>query len=564
MQSYTLPPRLANPPSSPTHASTFHSAGDGASNTPFLYSPLSPLTPGSPTFPDGLVTPLWVTKHQNLVPAVFINFLPLTSDPNMSSLRDNQLKIEINSLKKEWVESGYKTRFVVVLLCEDGGFPDDADERVAGIRRATNLDPKSIFVLPPDPVQSELRQFVKSLFGSLQSPCVEYYRDLSKHARRKRNRGSIPPPTAPPTSGTSQTLSLQGWNVRYEFKLGIFAEFRQEMDAACRNYESAYEGLFGEEVFESIAGWSPRFNDARLLADTLAIRIIRCLLWTGQTTLAARAWVDHKNRIRDIIDRRGKGTDNYGWESWEARWFTLMAQIMTRAELPSFSLPDHADTPSNQPALIFAPPEKAIPIGERIFPWEMLHHQGYWYDLSAKHSILRRVLAQQMPEEDRLPPGQSPASQIANKSYLYDTYLAPEPHVEFPLSGQSGFDHSSLIVSSLEHSIDQFSRRQQIRKTERLKLELGKEYTRARAWQEGFDVLRPLWPILTWRNGGWWELMEEFGWALRECALNLREAETVLQVDYELFNKGERSGLLCSGLELIFHDSIHPATGMAL
>lgn len=457
----------------------------------------------------------------------------------MSSLRDNQLKIEINSLKKEWAESGYKTRFVVVLLCEDGGFQDDVDERVGGIRRATNLDPKSIFILPPDPIQTELRQFVKSLFGSLQSPCVEYYRDLSKHARRKRNRGSIPPPSAPPTSGTSQTLSLQGWNVRYEFKLGIFAEFRQEMDAACRNYESAYEGLFGEEVFESIAGWSPRFNDARLLADTLAIRIIRCLLWTGQTTLAARAWVDHKNRIGDIVDRRGKGTNNYGWESWEARWFTLMAQLMTRAELPSFSLPEHIDTPADQAGLIFAPPEKAIPIGERIFPWEMLHHQGYWYDLSAKHSIFRRALAQKMPEEDRLPPGELPASQIASQSYLYDTYLAPEPHVEFPLSGKSGFDHSSLIVSALEQSIEQFSRRQQFRKTERLKLELGKEYIRVGAWQQGFDVLRPLWRILSWRNGGWWELMEEFGWALRECALNIQDGETILQVDWELLNKGE-------------------------
>lgn len=538
MQSYTLPPRLANPPSSPAHTSTFNGTGDGTSNAPFLYSPLSPLTPGSPTFPDGLMTPLWVTKHQEIVPAVFINFLPLTADPNMSSLRDNQLKIEINSLKKEWVESGYKTRFVVVLLCEDGGFSDDVNERVAGIRRATNLDPKSIFVLPPDPVQTELRQFVKSLLSSLQSPCVEYYRDLSKHARRKRNRGSIPPPTAPPTSGTSQTLSLQGWNVRYEFKLGIFAEFRQEMDAACRNYESAYEGLFGEEVFESIAGWSPRFDDARLLADTLAIRIIRCQLWTGQTTLATRTWIDHKNRIQEIVDRRGKGTNNYGWESWEARWFTLMAQIMTRAELPSFSLPGGDDT-ADQPGLIFSPPEKAIPIGERVFPWEMLHHQGYWYDLSAKHSILRRVLAQQIPEEDRLPPGELPASQIANRAYLYDTYLAPEPHVEFPIPGKTGFDHSSLVVSTLEHSIEQFTRRQQIRKTERLKLELGKEYIHAGAWQQGFDLLRPLWPILTWRNGGWWELMEEFGWALRECALNIQDGATVMQVDWELLNKSE-------------------------
>lgn len=193
----------------------------------------------------------------------------------MSSLRDNQLKIEINTLKKDWEASGYKTRFIVVLVTEvgeGGGYLGDNDERVASIRRATNLDPRSLFVIPSDFTPVELRDFARSLLSSLQPSVVEYYRDLSKHARRKRNRGSIPPPTAPPTSGTSQTLSLQGWNVRYEFKLGIFAEFRQEMDAACRNYESAYDTLFGQEVFETIAGWNPRFNEARMLADVLAQR----------------------------------------------------------------------------------------------------------------------------------------------------------------------------------------------------------------------------------------------------------------------------------------------------
>ena len=263
-----------------------------------LHSPISPLTPSSPTFPDGLVPPLWVTKHQSIVPAAVINFFPFSLDPNMNSLRDNQLKIEINGLKNEWQSSGCKTRFLAVLLSEEGdeSYYGDTADRIASIRRATNLDPKSLCLLPSNSTSAELKTFARSLFTSLQPPVAEYYRDLSKHARRKRNRSSIPPPTAPPTSGTSQTLSLQGWNVRYEFKLGIFAEFRQEMDAALRNYESAYETLFGQEVFETIAGWNRRFNDARLLADVLAIRIIRCLLWAGQTAAAVRSWVTHRDR----------------------------------------------------------------------------------------------------------------------------------------------------------------------------------------------------------------------------------------------------------------------------
>ncbi|CAL5873495.1 uncharacterized protein PFLUO_LOCUS7774 [Penicillium psychrofluorescens] len=524
-RSYKLPPRKANPP---LRSPSVNSLVD--SDSVVLHSPISPLTPGSPTFPDGLLTPLWVTKHQDLVPAAVINFFPFSLDRNMNTLRDNQLKIEINDLKQAWTSSGFKTRFLVVLISEDGdgGHTWEIDDRVAGIRKATNLDPKSVFVIPPDATASELKDFTKSLFSLLQPSVVEYYRDLSKHARRKRNRSSIPPPTAPPTSGTSQTLSLHGWNVRYEFKLGIFAEFRQEMDAACRNYESAYETLFGQEVFENIAGWDPRFSDARLLSDALAIRIIRCLLWAGQTTAAARFWVDHRVRTKDIINRRGKGSRNYGWEAWEARWSMVMAQLIRRAEIPSLS--------SGELESIYLLPEKAIPTGERVNSWEHLHHEGYWLCRSAKHTKLRRTLAEQIPSEDRMPPGQSPASQIANKSYLYDTYLAPETHAESPLSGNTGFDHSSLILDTLKSALEEFSKRQQTRHVESLALEIAEEYMRVGSWTEAYGILQPLWPTLSWRHSGWWQLMDSFGSALRECALRAQKSETVLQVDWELLH----------------------------
>ena len=457
----------------------------------------------------------------------------------MNSLRDNQLKIEINSLKKEWSSSGFKTRFLTVLISEegDGGYMGEIDDRVAGIRRATNLDQKSIFVIPPDATTSELKDFVGSLFSLLQPSVAEYYRDLSKHARRKRNRSSIPPPTAPPTTGTSQTLSLQGWNVRYEFKLGIFAEFRQEMDAACRNYESAYDTLFGQEVFENIAGWSARFNDARLLGDALAIRIIRCLLWTAQTTAATRFWADHRLRTKDIVNRRGRGSKNYGWEAWEARWSMVMAQLIRRAE----TSPAVTDGSTDQsPELsIFTAPEKSIPTNERVIPWEQLHHEGYWLYRSAKHSMARRALALQIPNEDRIPPGQSPASQVANKSYLYDTYLAPETHVESSPSEQAGFDHSELILSTMKAALEEFSKRHQTRQVERLSLEIAQEYIHIGSWSEAYNVLQPLWSTLSWRRAGWWGLMETFGWALRECALNLKDSETLLRVDWELLNKGK-------------------------
>ncbi|PLB34599.1 uncharacterized protein BDW47DRAFT_76123 [Aspergillus candidus] len=539
-RSYRLPPRKADPPPASPPTSPNASPDNGGGHGPHfvLHSPISPLTPSSPTFPDGLLTPLWVTKHQGLVPAVVINFFPFCQDPNMNSLRDNQLKIEINGLKKQWSSSGYKTRFLVVLLSEEnsGAVVEEAEERIASIRRATNLDQKSIFLLPADATPTELKEFVTSLESLLHPVVMDYYRDLSKHARRKRNRSAIPPPTAPPTSGTSQTLSLQGWNVRYEFKLGVFAEFRQETDAALRNYESAYETLFGQEVFENIPGWSPRFNDARLLADSLAVRIIRCLLRCGQPAAAVRSWNNHRRYSQGVINRRGKGTNNYGWEAWEARWSMVMAQLIHQAEISYFRLGPSQDQSSEQYS-IYVPREKAQPQHGIISPWEHLHHEGYWLCRSAKHTMYRRELAEKIPVEDRIPPGQSPASQIASKSYLYDTYLVPETHIEAPQAGVTGFDHSPLILDALKAALEEFSKRGQVRKTEMISLEIAEEYMRAGSWVEAYDILRPLWPTLTWRRSGWWQLMEKFGWALRECAFRVHDSGMILQVDWELLNR---------------------------
>lgn len=495
---------------------------------PILHSALSPLSPGSTVFPDGLLDPKWVEKHQELVPSAYISFYTITSDPKLSTLHDNQLKADINSTKSVLSQSGYKTRQIVALLSEKSIVQSpEVEERLANIRKATGLDSKtSLFFLPPQSSPVELQAFVETIISTIYPLCIEYYRDLSKHSRRKRNRGIVPPPTLPPTSGTSQTLSGQGWNVRYDFKLGVFAEFRQEMDAAVRSYESGYEVLLGPDVLESIASWSPRWNEARLLADVLAIRILRCLLWNGNSTAAVRRWQLHRDRLRDFVDRRGKGSATYGWEAWEARWATVMAELIKKASFTELAS-----------STTYLPAEKTIPIGERLLPWEYLHHPGYWYRLASKHLMGRRVLALKIPEEDRSPPGSSPASAIASKAYTYDTYLCPDPHEENPLPGFKGVDHSALIIDSLSKAIVEFQQRCQTRIVEELQLLAANENMKRENWDDALTILRPLWQKMSFRKEGWWNAVEEISWALRKAASNAGDGGSVVAVDWEMMNK---------------------------
>ena len=499
-------------------------------------------------FPDGLLDSKWIEKHQELVPSAYISFYTFTSDPKLSTLHDNQLKTDINNTKSILSQSGYKTRQIVALLSEKSIVQSpEVEERLANIRKATGLDSKtSLFFLPPQSSPVELQAFVQTIISTIYPVCIEYYRDLSKHSRRKRNRGIIPPPTAPPTSGTSQTLSSQGWNVRYDFKLGVFAEFRQEMDAAVRSYESGYEVLLGADVLETIASWNPRWNEARLLADVFAIRILRCLLWNGNSTAAVRRWQSHRDRIRDFVDRRGKGSATYGWEAWEARWATVMAELVKKASFIEFvGFP------------LYLQAEKTIPIGERMKPWDYLHHPGYWYRLATRHLMARRILALSIPEEDRSPPGSSPASAIASKAYTYDTYLCPEPHEENPLPGHEGVDHSALIIESLDKGIVEFQRNGQSRFLQELQLLSANENMKQEAWDEALKILRPLWQKMSYRKEGWWNGVEEISWALRKAAVQAGDGGSIIAVDWEMMNKRMSNGPSTIILLIVHTDFTH-------
>lgn len=475
-----------------------------------------------------MISSLWITKHQNQLPSALVTFFTLATDPNTSSLLDNKVKTEINSIKAVLSSTNYKPRLVVVLLADGPIDGSDVEDRLINIRKGAGLDFKSLYFLESGSSHDEVAEFTKSLLSSLHPLCIEYYRDLSKHARRKRNRNVIPQPTIPPANG--HPLPSHGWNARYEFKLGVFAEFRQEMDAACRNYESAYESLLMPEMIDSIPVWTPRFNEARLLSDVIAVRILRCLLWTGQTTSAVRTWTSHRQRTQDLINRRGQGTDNYSWQAWQSIWTKTMAHLLSRSDQPALTI----KAPQSKNIIsIFAGPEKSSSVSDRISPWEHLQHEGYWLELASNHIQRRRHLAHQIPAEERVPP----ASAKTGKARNYDTYLTFEPHDEIPPSGTGGFDYAGEIVSMMEAAEIHYAKRGQLRRLEILGLKKALEHLQIQAWGEAALALAPLWKSQLWRQAGWWKLLQHVGWALLDCAMKIEDSELILRLKWELANK---------------------------
>jgi hypothetical protein len=502
-RSYVLPARKAAPmPQSP--------GADGLTprNTE-LHSPLSPLSFGSPIFPDGIMTPAWFAKHQRDVPAMFLAVFTFDAGEDAAQ-NDEVLKNDINAIRNALNRSGFRTRLAVIMIGNRSILQaPEMEERLSSIRRATSLDTKTgLFFMPPMPTQSECTIFVQNMVLALQASSVEYYRDLSKHARRKKVRSGTAPQFLGSLVGTAQSISTSGWNVRYEIKQGVFAEFRQEMDVAERHYAVAIQELLSPEggVFETTVNWSPRWDEARLLCDSLAIRVIRCHLWVGSTTTAVQFWQSFRVRMKHTIDQRGKGSLTYGWEAWEARWAAIMAELIQASDIPTLRRPDpppNDDALHEKPQTVFDASDKTLAQSDRILPFYSLHHPGYWWQLVARGIRSRWTRASTIPDEDRIPPYQSPASAVVHRAKNYDTYLVMEPYEEVPRSGETGYDYAGELEKVCTAATDEYDARSQFRMSDSLRLAIGQDLVRAGRYRDAIVVLVQLWDSCQWRHERW-------------------------------------------------------------
>lgn len=166
--------------------------------------------------------------------------------------RDNELVNEILERKRLTAERGIKLAVVLLtsrkllgavfplalpMMPATNGIADDSnlDFRLSIIRRQSSLDARaSLFVISPVGA-TEVQNFVVSLRNELYESAVDYYREHGRRARRKRSRVPTQVPSKPigQTSGPPP-LGPQAWSARYDYKMGVFAEMRQELEVSLK------------------------------------------------------------------------------------------------------------------------------------------------------------------------------------------------------------------------------------------------------------------------------------------------------------------------------------------
>ena len=196
------------------------------------------------------MAPIWIRKHREMVPAVFLlalrlfEFIPPTEsdagplDGSLAALREEQerkhdaeLVREIVERRRTTVERGIK--LAVLLLCSRPLLDSPTlDARLSQIRRQSTLDSRaSLFVISPVE-KAEVENFVASLRKELWESTLDYYREHGRRVRRKRARAL----------GGIGGLSEKGWAVRYDYKIGFMAEMRGEIEVSLKYVASIPSG----------------------------------------------------------------------------------------------------------------------------------------------------------------------------------------------------------------------------------------------------------------------------------------------------------------------------------
>ncbi len=135
---------------------------------------------------------------------------------------------------------------------------------------------------------------------------------------------------------------------------------------------------------------------------------------------------------------------------------------------------------------------------------------------------------------------------------IYDTYLCTEPAHDVSLLIRNGPDEYTALLRTLQRSADYFAERDHTKAVERLQLEIARVHMQNKRWDRAARVLISLSQTSSWRRAGWWVLLEELDWALRDCASRIGDVHTLIAVEWELMCSCKPKSPISSVLDFAF------------
>ncbi|KAL4376306.1 hypothetical protein GQ457_02G006530 [Hibiscus cannabinus] len=442
----------------------------------------------SSSSPAGFLKRDWLIKHRTKIPAVvaaLFSWDHVSGDPAQWV----QVCSDLDDLKAAIRPRNTKLLLLVVV----GKSEDISEDRLLALRKRAEVDSKYLLLHNPDP--SELDNSLQRLSASFAELGDTFYRDEGRRIKARIEKKNF------------STPDLQ---VRYCFKVAVYAEFRRDWAEALRFYEDAYHAL--REMVATSTRLPPiqRLSEIKTVAEHLHFKICNLLLHGGKLYEAVTWFHQYIGSYKTLVG--APEVIFLHWE-WLSRQFLVFAELLdsSSATLPSVS---------------------SQPLGTADQPlteWEF--HPAYYYQLAAQYMKEKRSaleLAVSNSEtfndnDDGSAESVAPSLYIGQFARLLEQgddsaiqSITDDEYTRYVIAEGKRFQDSFEIIALLKKCNELYSTRKVQRMASLCAFQIAREYFSLGDFSNAkqfFDGVANL-----YRQEGWVTLLWEVLGYLRECS----------------------------------------------
>ncbi|CAK7357578.1 unnamed protein product [Dovyalis caffra] len=468
----------------------------------------------------GILKKDWLLKHRTRIPAVvaaFFNYDHVSGDPAQWL----QVCSDIENLKN--VIRPKNIKLTVVVVQSSSSNEEISEDRMIALRKRAEIDAKYIVVFNHSD-DSQLKQsfyrhvavifFVVLMSGGLcifvvnvnvecgfcrlRSTLAELANVYYKEEGRKIK-----------TRVEKKSFNSHELNVRYCFKVAVYAEFQRDWVEALRFYEDAYH------ILREMVGTArklpliQRLVQIKTVAEQLHFKISTLLLHGGKMVEAITWFRQHNVSYRRLV---GPADVSFLHWEWMSRQFLVFAELL---ETSSKTIPSNSNITSGT-------------ADQPLTEWEF--QPAYYYQLAAHYLKEKRTslellltMSETADELDSNAESVGPSIYVGQFARFLEQgdaltmqSLTDEEYTHYAIAEGKRFQDSSEIIAFLRKAYESFS----ILKAQRMAyfcgFHMAKEYFGAGDLSNAKQLLDSVAHL--YRQEGWVTLLWEVLGYLRECS----------------------------------------------
>ncbi|KAL0417402.1 UNVERIFIED_CONTAM: hypothetical protein Sradi_1153700 [Sesamum radiatum] len=309
-----------------------------------------------------------------------------------------------------------------------------------------------------------------------------------------------------------RSFSSMELNVRYCFKVAVYAEFRRDWLEALKLYEDAYHALREMVGMSTKTPPIQRIVEIKTIAEQLHFKMSTLLLHSGKVVEAITWFCQHTANYRSLMG--SPEVIFLHWE-WLSRQYLVFAQLLETSSADVLHVPSMVSVAAEKPT-----------------EWEF--HPAYYYQLAASYLKEKNVsleFALSMSED--VGPIDGSAESVVASAYLGQfASLTDDEYVRYALAEGKRFQDSFEIIALLKRSFEAYSSLKAERTAAYCGLQMAREYFAVSDFgnaKQTFDSVASL-----YRREGWLlSLWEVLGY-LRECSRGISSAKDFIEYSLEM------------------------------